>query len=112
MVKCIAYRVAPHGYQLTRRLLVNFTRGVHAVIPKLIFDELAPVASTMSNRKLAGHESTNYKVPLSAANVHWGYFSKSLEPVLKVPSGSEVTIEMATHHACDDWDKMSEFFVG
>ena len=60
----------------------------------------------MSTRKLDGHEGTEYAVPLSASNVHWGYFSKTLDPVLTVPSGSEVTIEMATHHACDDYDKM------
>ena len=45
-------------------------------------------------------------IPLSAANVHWGYFSKELEPVLTVDSGAVVTVEMATHHAGDDWDKM------
>ena len=46
------------------------------------------------------------RLELSAANVHWGYFSKTLEPVLTVTSGSSVEVEMATHHACDDWDKM------
>ena len=25
---------------------------------------------------------------------------------MTVESGEEVTVEMATHHACDDWDKM------
>lgn len=33
-------------------------------------------------------------LPLSAANVHWGFFSKTLEPVLTVASGTEVTVEM------------------
>lgn len=46
-------------------------------------------------------------LPLSAANVHWGFFSKTLEPVLTVDSGTEVKVEMATHHACDDYDKAS-----
>ena len=45
-------------------------------------------------------------LPLSAANVHWGYFSKNLEPALTVDSGTEVVVEMATHHGCDDYDKM------
>jgi hypothetical protein len=45
-------------------------------------------------------------LPLSAANVHWGFFSKTLEPVLTVDSGTEATVEMATHHGCDDYDKM------
>ncbi|MGH3054837.1 MAG: acetamidase/formamidase family protein, partial [Gaiellaceae bacterium] len=43
---------------------------------------------------------------LSVANVHWGFFSKNLNPILTIESGKEVEVEMATHHACDDWDKM------
>ena len=43
---------------------------------------------------------------LSSDNVHWGFFSKDLEPVLTVTSGQEVVVEMATHHPCDDWDRM------
>ena len=38
--------------------------------------------------------------------VHWGYFSKLETPVLTVASGDEIVVEMATHHACDDYDKM------
>ena len=38
--------------------------------------------------------------------VHWGYFSKTEAPVLTVESGDEIVVEMATHHACDDYDKM------
>ena len=45
-------------------------------------------------------------LPLNADNVHWGYFSKTLEPALTVNSGEEVKVEMATHHGCDDYDKM------
>jgi len=53
-------------------------------------------------------EAVNYTLPLSAANVHWGYFSKTLDPVLTIASGDEVEVEMATHHGCDDWDLMIE----
>jgi hypothetical protein len=52
--------------------------------------------------------AANLTLPLSAANVHWGYFSKTLTPVLTVNSGAEVEVEMATHHGCDDWDLMIE----
>merc|ERR1719238_2330206 len=45
-------------------------------------------------------------VPLNKDNVHWGYFSKDLAPVATMESGGEIIVEMATHHACDDWDKM------
>lgn len=50
--------------------------------------------------------SAEVTLPLSADNVHWGYFSKTLTPALTVTSGTTVTVEMATHHACDDWDRM------
>lgn len=53
-------------------------------------------------------DAAEYVLPLSAANVHWGYFSKTLTPVLNVTSGDEVEVEMATHHGCDDWDLMIE----
>ncbi len=53
-------------------------------------------------------DAAEYVLPLSADNVHWGYFSKTLTPALNVSSGDEVTVEMATHHGCDDWDLMIE----
>ena len=45
-------------------------------------------------------------LPLSAENVHWGYFSKLEPPKLSVSSGTSVVVEMASHHGCDDYDKM------
>ena len=51
-------------------------------------------------------EEADTHIALSADTVHWGYFSKTEEPVISIDSGTEVTVEMATHHACDDWDKM------
>jgi acetamidase/formamidase/AraC-like DNA-binding protein len=38
--------------------------------------------------------------------VHWGYFSRSLRPVLEVEPGDIVTIETLTQHAYDDHDRM------
>jgi acetamidase/formamidase/AraC-like DNA-binding protein len=38
--------------------------------------------------------------------VHWGYFSRSLRPVLEVNSGDIVTIETLTQHAYDDYERM------
>lgn len=38
----------------------------------------------------------------SADTVHWGYFSKALEPKLTVDSGDIITVETLTHHANDD----------
>eukprot|EP01024_Parvocaulis_polyphysoides_P034568 TRINITY_DN30620_c0_g1_i1.p1 TRINITY_DN30620_c0_g1~~TRINITY_DN30620_c0_g1_i1.p1 ORF type:complete len:492 (-),score=88.47 TRINITY_DN30620_c0_g1_i1:208-1683(-) len=45
---------------------------------------------------LAGNSST----------VHWGYFYDGLQPALVVKSGDEVFVEMLTHHAGDDYEKM------
>jgi len=38
--------------------------------------------------------------------IHWGYFSKSLPPVLEIDSGDIVTIETLTQHASDDHERM------
>jgi acetamidase/formamidase len=40
--------------------------------------------------------------------VHWGYFSSSLTPVLKVKSGDFVQIEAVTHHAGDAPDLLMD----
>jgi acetamidase/formamidase len=45
-------------------------------------------------------------VPATPATVHWGYFSKSLRPVVTVEPGDFVTIETLTHHAYDDHSRM------
>ena len=48
----------------------------------------------------------HYHVPATDKTVHWGYFSKSLKPVLEVDSGDAVTLEVLTHHANDDAERM------
>jgi acetamidase/formamidase len=48
----------------------------------------------------------HYYVPATDKTVHWGYFSKSLKPVVEVDSGDFVTIEAVTHHANDDAARM------
>ena len=45
-------------------------------------------------------------VPATDKTVHWGYFSKSLEPVLRIDSGDYITLETLTHHANDDAERM------
>ena len=49
---------------------------------------------------------SHFHVPASDKTVHWGYFSKSLKPVVEVVSGDFVTIETVTHHANDDAERM------
>src|SRR6476659_9154324 len=48
----------------------------------------------------------HFHVPASDKSVHWGYFSKTLKPVVEVTSGDFVTIETVTHHANDDAERM------
>jgi len=101
-----AWTIITQGADFGMTQLVDGNWGVHAVVPKLIFEEftgemVSPMTGSRRGRKLA-----DATLSLSAENVHWGFFSKEIDPVLTVPSGSEVVIEMATHHACDDWDKM------
>ena len=61
----------------------------------------------MTGQQTGVPERTNhYVVPATAATVHWGYFSRSLKPVLYVKSGDFVTIEALTHHAHDDCARM------
>jgi acetamidase/formamidase len=50
--------------------------------------------------------TNHYHVPATDKTVHWGYFSKSLKPVVEVGSGDFVTIEVLTHHANDDASRM------
>ena len=45
-------------------------------------------------------------LPANADTVHWGFFSKNLEPQLEVSSGDIVTIETLTHQASDDRERM------
>ncbi len=45
--------------------------------------------------------STHHKLGVNASNVHWGYFSRSLEPVLEISSGDTVEIETLSQHASD-----------
>src|SRR2546425_6908716 len=48
----------------------------------------------------------HYYLPANDKTVHWGYFSKSLRPLIEVDSSDFVTIETLTHHANDDAERM------
>jgi acetamidase/formamidase/AraC-like DNA-binding protein len=47
-----------------------------------------------------------HHLPATDKTVHWGYFSRSLRPVLEVEPGDIVTIETLTQHAYDDHERM------
>ncbi|MGV8832302.1 MAG: acetamidase/formamidase family protein [Devosia sp.] len=50
--------------------------------------------------------SSLHHLPASAANIHWGYFSHGLRPVLEIESGDRVVIETLSQHASDAPDFM------
>jgi acetamidase/formamidase len=108
-----ATTIITQGVDFAMTQLVDGNWGVHAVVPKSIFVEYdeatnvgtATTTAASSNRsRMLQHEGKHLK--LSADTVHWGYFSKTIEPVISIVSGEEIMVEMATHHACDDWDRM------
>jgi acetamidase/formamidase len=53
-----------------------------------------------------GRKANHYYVPASDKTVQWGYFSRYAKPVVTVSSGDYVTIEVLTHHANDDAERM------
>ena len=58
----------------------------------------------MNSKRQAQHHT----LPANSETVHWGYFSKGVEPVLSVISGDFITIETLSHHANDDASLMVE----
>ena len=51
-------------------------------------------------------EHGHHHLSVEAARVHWGYFSKSLQPQIEINSGDTITIETLTQHASDDPERM------
>src|SRR5690349_6316939 len=68
--------------------------------PGLIGSALAQTSAGTQERR------NHWFVPATERTVHWGYFSKSLKPVIEIDSGDFVTIETLTHHAYDDFSRM------
>ncbi|MBS9478379.1 acetamidase/formamidase family protein [Ancylobacter radicis] len=56
----------------------------------------------------AAEAPMRHYLPVSAQHVHWGYFSRSLKPLIEIASGDIVTIETLTQHASDDPERMIE----
>jgi acetamidase/formamidase len=66
---------------------------------------MTPDAFAQSAQAGAG-KASHYYIPASDKTVHWGFFSRSLAPLVQVDSGDFVTIETLTHHANDDAERM------
>ena len=84
-----------------RRRFMQGTLASTAALGSLEAASLAQ-AQTELQRSTINH----YHIPATDQTVHWGYFSKSLTPLVEVESGDFVTIETVTHHAYDDYERM------
>lgn len=49
---------------------------------------------------------TSHHLAATRKTVHWGFFSKTLKPVLTIESGDFLTIDTLTQHAYDDYELM------
>jgi acetamidase/formamidase/AraC-like DNA-binding protein len=61
-----------------------------------------PVELTASQRDKPAH----HHLPVDATRVHWGFFSRSLQPLIEIASGDTITVETLTQHASDDPERM------
>ena len=84
-----------------RRRFMQGTLASTAALRSLGAASLAQ-AQTELQRSTINH----YHIPATDQTVHWGYFSKSLTPLVEVESGDFVTMETVTHHAYDDYERM------
>jgi acetamidase/formamidase len=86
----------------------TFIRGTLASAVALggLGQSLAAEAQGSAQASPAKATLQHHYVPANAGSVHWGYFSKSLKPVVEVASGDFVTMEAVTHHAYDDYERM------
>ena len=51
-------------------------------------------------------EQTHHHLSVEARRVHWGYFSRTLEPQAEISSGDTITVETLSQHASDDPERM------
>ena len=63
-------------------------------------------APVVANCNEPSPNERHFKLIGNANTVHWGYFSKSLPPVLSIHSKDYVTMDLITHHAGDDYERM------
>jgi acetamidase/formamidase len=68
--------------------------------------ELTPRQVPLTGMATTPGKANHWYVPASDKTVHWGYFSKTLKPLLEIDSGDYATIECLTHQAGDDPERM------
>jgi acetamidase/formamidase/AraC-like DNA-binding protein len=61
-----------------------------------------PIEPTPLHQEKPAH----HHLPVDADHVHWGFFSRSLKPLIEVASGDTITVETLSQHASDDPERM------
>jgi acetamidase/formamidase len=69
-------------------------------------DELQPRKVPATGLRNAPGSANHYYIPAAVDTVHWGILSKTFKPLVKIDSGDFATIEVLTHQAGDDHERM------
>lgn len=69
-------------------------------------EQLTPRQLPLPGMATMPGKANHWYVPTSDKTVHWGYFSKTLKPLIEIDSGDYATIECLTHQAGDDPERM------
>ncbi len=67
----------------------------HRAAPRIRSVEPEPAGAGCT----AGAKPAHHHLPVDAAHVHWGFFSRALKPLIEIGSGDTVTVETLTQHA-------------
>jgi acetamidase/formamidase/AraC-like DNA-binding protein len=70
------------------------------------YDTRDPEPGNPTAAATASDRTRQHYVAVMEKNVHWGFLSRNLDPVLEVKSGDRLTIETLSHHAMDDYARM------
>jgi acetamidase/formamidase/AraC-like DNA-binding protein len=112
-----AYGISPRAFRNTAERLPKIYpqrgRPIEKSVPHntVVAPSLpGPAARIREIRERAGvaepARHPQHHIRVNKDNVHWGYLSRSIPPVVRVSSGAEVVIETLTQHAFDDYERM------
>ena len=80
----------------------------HRAAPQIAPVGLQPVEQPPLHREKPAH----HHLPVDADHVHWGFFSRSLKPLIEIASGDTITVETLSQHASDDPERMIQGDAG
>jgi hypothetical protein len=69
-------------------------------------EQLTPRQVPLTGMAAMPGKANHWYVPASDKTVHWGYFSKTLKPLIEIDSGDYATIECLTQQAGHDPERM------